>query len=371
MAESAAFERELEEAHEAETALRLTMQKLAQERSEATSQRDRLLAEKRAVEAERDQLLGQLEGDRGRLHQLGTEGINSLTQMVEELTTQRNDLERELNESKTSIAVLEGRLQMLQVRATAQTTTAHGPENPEMLLGMVQELRTPMTSVVGYVDLLLGESSGILGEMQRKFLLRVEANVTRLASMLDDLIRITILDTGQFVLAPESVDVIGVIEDSITNASNQFREKGLTVRLHLDDDVPPLPADRDAISQIVGQLLTNAYLASPQGSEILITARRQSFNIARNGGPEQIADSLYVAVEDKGGGIAMEDQPRVFTRKYKAENPLIQGLGDTGVGLAIAKALVEAHGGKIWLESRERDGSTFNFILPLASATQG
>ncbi len=110
--------------------------------------------------------------------------------------------------------------------------------------------------------------------MQRKFLQRVSANITRLASMLEDLTRITFLDAGRFTLMPEPVDVIGLIEDAITAASNQLREKGLTVHLNLDDEIPPVRADRDAISQIVGQLLTNAYLASPPGSAIYVTARR-------------------------------------------------------------------------------------------------
>ncbi len=78
---------------------------------------------------------------------------------------------------------------------------------------------------------------------------------------------------------------------------------------------------------------------------------------------------MFVSIEDRGGGIASEDQARVFARKYKAENPLIQGLGDTGVGLAIAKALVEAHGGEIWLETQPGVGSAFNFTLPLEADT--
>ncbi len=225
---------------------------------------------------------------------------------------------------------------------------------------MVQELRTPMTSIVGYVDLMLNESAGILGEMQRKFLQRVSANITRLTSMLEDLTQITFLDAGRFTLEPESVDVVGLIEDAITIASSQLREKGLTVHLNIDDDIPPVRADRDAMTQIIGQLLTNAYLASPPGSAIYVTARRE---VGKNGHSGQ--QMMFISIEDRGGGIAPDDQARVFARKYKAENPLIQGLGDTGVGLAIAKALVEVHGGEIWLASEQGVGSAFNFTLPL------
>jgi signal transduction histidine kinase len=205
--------------------------------------------------------------------------------------------------------------------------------------------------------------------MQRKFMQRVAANVGRLAAMLDDLIQITFLDTGRFSLQPQPVDVVEVIEDALTSATNQLREKGLTVHLSLEDDLPPARGDRDALSEIVGQLLTNAYLASPPGSEIFITAKQQIVNRQTNGHKEPVP-SLFVSIEDRGGGIAAEDQPRVFARKYKAENPLIQGLGDTGVGLAIARALVEAHSGEVWLETHEGIGSAFNFTVPLAPAPE-
>ena len=234
-----------------------------------------------------------------------------------------------------------------------------------MLLGMVQDLRTPMTSVVGYVDLLLNESAGILGEMQRKFLQRIATNVQRLASMLDDLIHVAFLDAGQFTLSPTPVDVVALIEDSIDDAMTALREKGLSIHLDLDENLPEVEADHDALAQVVGHLLTNAYLVSPPGADLYIAARQELVRAVVDG--EDTGDTvpaLLVRFEDRGGGIALEDQPRVFARKYKAENPLIQGLGDTGVGLAIAKALVEAHGGEVWLEFREGIGSVFSFTIP-------
>jgi signal transduction histidine kinase len=363
MAEAVGFEQELSESHEEQKQLREQIHHAADERSLLAQERDRLLAERQALETERDQLMARIEGDRERLQQLGVDGVGSLTRMIEDLTAQRSLLERELNETQAALGAAEDRLEILTIRSRSQPQVVHRPTDPEVLLSMVQELRTPMTSIIGYVDLLLGESAGILGEMQRKFLQRVAANVTRLTLMLDDLIRISFLDAGEFTLMPESVDVIELIEDAITGATNQLREKGLTVHMSLDEDAPLVRADRDAINQVIGQLLTNAYLASPPRSEIFISARTDHRSLAAAN--DQPVDCLHVAVEDRGGGIALEDQPRVFARKYKAENPLIQGLGDTGVGLAIAKALVEAHGGEIWLETEANVGSRFNVVLPM------
>lgn len=361
MAEVAGFEQELVEAHEEQRQLRAEIQTLLNERSHYVRERDRLTAALTAVETERDQLLARVEGDRERLEQLGVEGVGSLTKMIEELSAQRGDLERQANEMRVALAAADDRLELLQIRANAHNAQpVYRPDNPDLILGMVQELRTPMTSIVGYVELLLNESAGILGEMQRKFLQRVSANVARLTSMLEDLTRISSLDAGRFVLVPQRVDVVSVIEDAITEASISLREKGLTLHLDLEDEMPPARADQEAVTQIIGQLLTNAYLASPPGGEVFIAARRDSRH-SRGSTP----DRVFVSIEDRGGGIAPEDQSRVFARKYKAENPLIQGLGDTGVGLAIARALVEAHGGEIWLESRSGIGSAFNFTLPL------
>ena len=317
-------------------------QALRAELSRLTSERDRLIATKQAAETERDQLLARMEGDRSRVEELGHAGVGSLTMMIQELTGQREALQ-------TRIAELENHYQ---------------PDNPELLLSLVQEFRTPMTSIIGYVDLLLSESAGILGEMQRKFLLRVETNVARLEAMLNDLIKVTELDTGSYVFKPAPIDIITMIEDSITHFSNQLREKDIIINLKMQENIPPISVDRDALNQTLGQLLTNAYLVSPPGAEITLTAFTQVTSL--NGMDQQ--DCLYVSVEDRGGGISPDDEQRVFSRKYKAENPLIQGLGDTGVGLSIAKALIEAQHGRLWLETQEDVGSKFAFLLPLQEA---
>jgi signal transduction histidine kinase len=368
LAEASGYQLELAESHQEQAKIRAQMQQLADERSNLLSQRDRLSAEKQALETERDLLMARSDGNRERLQQLGEDGVGSLTKMIEEVSEQRNQLEQELNETRSALAAVQNQLDLIQVRTNVQTegTSSTGqPYQAELMLGMVQELRTPLTSIVGYIDLLMDESAGILGEMQRKFLQRVASNITRLTYMLNDLTRVTALDNAPIHLTPEPLNVVGVIEDAISSSTYQFREKGLSVNLNLHDNIPDIRADRDAISQIINQLLTNAYLASPPGSPIYITAHQQQVKLSKGTNLAQSKDCLLVSVEDRGGGIAQEDIARVFARKYKAENPLINGLGDTGVGLSIAKTLAEAHGGGLWLETRENIGSIFYFALPL------
>ena len=127
--------------------------------------------------------------------------------------------------------------------------------------------------------------------------------------------------------------------------------------------------DRDAMQQVMMQLLSNAYLASPVNGEVIISAQRVDGFVPPSADhtPQhrEPADVVMVSVTDQGGGVAPEEQRRVFGRFYRADNPLIEGIGDTGVGLSIARALVEAHAGQIWLESTPGEGSTFKFVLPL------
>jgi nitrogen-specific signal transduction histidine kinase/uncharacterized coiled-coil DUF342 family protein len=367
LAQVSGYELELTESNEEQVRLRAEIQTLADARSDLMHLRDKLFAEKETLSTERNQLLARAEGDRGRLQELSEEGVGKLREMIDELSQARNRLEHELNEAKTQLGkqAETGKAQRTtEMIPQVPLPTPYQTKNPELFVGLVQELRTPLTSLIGYVDLLLGESAGILGEMQRKFLQRVSTNIARLETMITDLIHVAQLDTGQFKFEPMPVSVVALIEDAITNASIQFREKGLTVNLDLDDDLPFLPADKDALQQIIGQLLTNAYLVSPPNSELNIIAQQKVVQIDPKGSPVSV---IAVSVEDRGGGIQLEDVPRVFARKYKAENPLIQGLGDTGVGLSIAKALAEAHGGRLWVETKPDLGSIFSFVLPLTT----
>ncbi len=231
----------------------------------------------------------------------------------------------------------------------------------EVIASLAQELRQPMSSIIGYVDLLLGESVGIVGALQRKFLERIKASSERTGVLLDDLMRVMDIDSGNLKLEQESVNVAQVIDDALHGSQSQFDEKNLRLVTDIPPNLPPVQADRDALLQIFSHLINNSGASSANDTEVHLSVQHQS---EQRPGADPL-HFLIISITDTGGGIAPEDQPRVFSRLYRADAPLIGGLGDNGMGLSIAKALVEGHGGRIWVMSDPGAGSTFYVLLPL------
>jgi signal transduction histidine kinase len=227
----------------------------------------------------------------------------------------------------------------------------------EVIVSISQELRQPLSSVVGYTDLLLGESVGILGTLQRKFVERIKSSTARIGSLIDDLIQVTSLDAGPMRLTLEPVDLNTIIDSAMSYTSSQIREKNITLHLDLPKEIQPIHADREALQQILIHLLQNAGAASPSEGTITLKVQTRS---------EKDQQYILLQVTDTGGGIPSEDLQRVFTRLYRANNVLIQGVGDTGVGLSIAKTLTEAQNGRIWVESEAGVGATFSVLLPVS-----
>jgi signal transduction histidine kinase len=198
--------------------------------------------------------------------------------------------------------------------------------------------------------------------MQHRFLQRIKANTERMGSMLNDLIGVSAIDAGQLKLQIEPLDITEIIEGTIIGARTQLEEKEIILEVDVDESLPLVEADINYTYQIMTNLLSNACKCSPVGGRISIRAMAYD----RHEFGESAIGYVLVSITDSGGGIASEDQSKVFDRFYQAERPLIAGLGETGVGLSIVKALVDAHRGQIWVESEMGVGSTFNYILPIA-----
>lgn len=259
----------------------------------------------------------------------------------------------ELEKAEGQIAELE---QQLQAQDRLQAN--------EILVALVQELRTPMTSVAGYTEMLLNEQVGLLGARQRHFLQRVQANAERLRTLLEQIVQLTVNAEEGVLAAPELVDLQAVVEAAVNDVINQIREKELQLEITIAPNLPPLAINRGALYQLIRNLLQNASRASGPNGRIIVTARTGT---VQDNGQVEALNFLQFSVSDSGGGILPEHRRHVFDFHHQADNPLIPGLGETGIGLLVTRAIVNAQGGRIWVDSEMGTGSTFSVLLPISN----
>ncbi len=214
------------------------------------------------------------------------------------------------------------------------------------------ELRTPLTSIVGYVDLLLEEAGGELTAESKRLLEVVRRNGDRLAALVADILDLSRIDSARFDLEPTLVDVGALVSEIVESMAGQVREKKQTVMVEIDKDLPAIEVDRMRMGQVFTNLLSNAHRYTPAGGECRVRAWVDE-------------DVLAVSVKDTGVGIRTEDQPRIFERFARIDRNSARQAGSTGLGLAITRAIVELHGGRIRVESTYGEGSEFTVELPL------
>ncbi len=307
-------------------------------------------------------LRASLEEAQRRAEQLQIENAELLAK--KSAPTSAAQLERELRGALQEIARLQNQMAEANMRAhemAMEKARITNPEEAELITSISQELRQPLSSITGYTDLLLGESVGILGALQRKFVERIKASAERLGSLVDDMIRLAMRQTEAKDLKIEAVDLNEVIDHAMSFTSAQAREKNISLHLDLPKKLPVIQADKKALQQIFIHLLQNAGAATPYEGSMSVKAQMQT-----EGGLEYV----LIQVTDTGTGIPPEDLGRVFNRLHRADKALIQGVGDSGVGLSIAKALTEAHGGRIWVDSKVGVGSTFSMLLPVVAVVK-
>jgi signal transduction histidine kinase len=162
----------------------------------------------------------------------------------------------------------------------------------------------------------------------------------------------------------QTVDVGELIEMAVVQSQGAFEDKALELALELADDLPEIEADPDYLRRVVSSLLSNAYLASSDGGYIQVqAAQSHSSKVGRN--PQDMNGDRFVivSVKDSGGGLSDEALERVFDGGRPSQTPA--GLGESGADLSMVRKLVEAHGGRLWVESESGVGSTFSFVLPI------
>jgi PAS domain S-box-containing protein len=213
------------------------------------------------------------------------------------------------------------------------------------------ELKSPLTSIKGFISTLLTDEDGYYDkDTVRGFYQIIDRECERLIRMINDLLNVSRIEAGHALeLYPEPVDLLPLIEKVVT-VQKSYTEKH-HIKIDVDGDLPIIVADEDKVDQILTNLISNAIKYSPRGGEITVSARRDGTGV-------------IFAVEDEGIGIPAEHLPRVFEHFHRVDNRNTRQVGGTGIGLTIAKHLVEAHGGRIWAESEPGKGSTFRFTLP-------
>jgi signal transduction histidine kinase len=169
-------------------------------------------------------------------------------------------------------------------------------------------------------------------------------------ALIRDLLDVNRLDAGNLPISAVPVEPSVLLTDSLQTLRPLVEEKGIGLDLQIETALPKVAADRERIQQTLSNLVGNAIKFSPTGSKIVVVARSDT-------------DGVTFSVLDSGRGIAAEHLPRVFDRYWQSSRTDRQG---AGLGLAIAKGIVEAHGGRIWIESRPDEGTTASFTLPLA-----
>ena len=217
------------------------------------------------------------------------------------------------------------------------------------------ELRTPLTSIYGFAETLLRQDVAFAEAERTTFLGYIASESERLIGIVDDLLNVARLEAGMVGIATAPVDVAAVVRRTVAAFEEAARANGH--RFELDLPEGPLEADADdaRLEEVMAHLVDNAVKFSPDGGTVTIAARRRG-------------DAVEVRVEDEGLGISPGDRQRIFTKFVRGEAGPLASTQGTGVGLFLARGLLAAMGGRIWVESEEGAGSSFAFELPVSNA---
>ena len=221
----------------------------------------------------------------------------------------------------------------------------------QFLASMSHELRTPLNSIIGFSKVLLNRFDGELTERQETYIRSVHNSGAHLLQLINGILDFSRIEAGKLEMVSEEVDLHELIDECIESSMPLARGKHMKVEKNVPLELPPLSGDRTKIKQILLNLLSNAIKFTGQGRVLVSVV------------PEP--DAIRVSVADTGIGIREDDLARLFEPFQQLDNPVVRSAGGTGLGLAISKKFVELHGGRIWAESRENQGSTFHFTIPL------
>jgi len=209
------------------------------------------------------------------------------------------------------------------------------------------DLRSPLTSVIGYTELI--ERAGTLNENQHEFLKHIQDSVQHITSLINDLLDLGSIEAG-LDTRREYVQLEGILRYTLDMLQGQIKAKRVKVQTDLAPSLPPLRANPVRLRQVLDNVVGNAIKYSNTGGEVMVSIKAED-------------DQLILQVTDNGPGIATSDQPHIFDKFYRGIDTKEEG---SGLGLAIVKTIVDAHQGRIWVESTTGKGSSFFIVLPVS-----
>jgi len=225
----------------------------------------------------------------------------------------------------------------------------------EFVANVSHELRTPLTTIKSYLEAL---DEGALDDrsLSERFIGVARNETERMIRMVNDLLHLSRFDSSQAALSLETINMTDMLDEVMDRFTVQAEQKEIALDIEAKDDDLFVWADRDAVDQVLDNLVSNALKYSPDGSRILLSARKAEYH----GGH----DWVEVTVKDTGYGIPKKDLNRIFERFYRVDKARSRNMGGTGLGLSIALEIVKAHGGTIQIESEQGAGTTVAFTLP-------
>jgi signal transduction histidine kinase len=233
---------------------------------------------------------------------------------------------------------------------------------------VAHELKNPMTSIKGYSELLLSGKMGQLSDQQSTFLSTIRRNTVRVQQLIDDLRDLTAQETGNMSLKFGPTNFPLIVLESVRPQQNGFDQKNQKVLLNVPDSLPLVWADENRLIQVMINFVSNANKYTPKGGSVTINAELVANRWSND---ERAARQvIHCTVTDTGIGMSQPDLDKLFTPYWRSDNPLARAEEGTGLGMSLTRGLVEAHGGKLWVESQINVGTSFHITIPVATAEQ-
>jgi len=227
------------------------------------------------------------------------------------------------------------------------------------------QLRTPLSAIGWYTEMLLAGDAGVLTDEQKKYLKEVYTGNQRMVDLVNALLNVSRLELGTFIIEPKSTDVTAMLKSVMGEMSALVTEKKITITESYAPDIPPFLADEKLLRMVFQNLISNAVKYTPSGGTVALT-----LGVYKGGGMfssrQLLEDTLAFSVRDSGIGIPQYQQAKIFTKLFRADNAKESETEGTGLGLYIIKSIVDHSGGRIWFNSEEGKWTSFYVTFPLS-----